>query len=246
MSDDLVLPLAPSILARRVARIAFGTALLVGLAALVAIAVQGNAPAARYVPQVVGLIWVTALISGGVAYGLVRGSRVAPRAEQLFAASLMVPTAALALALPLTIHLGVAQLLGAVDALLPGRPLSQFAAEMSFLLWLQGSMVCTGLAHVVFAALCLIRVRQLMHGRAETMTPRRIFMLTVIASCVPFVVVVAPPVLVALTGLPILPLLRAMKPRIERERAELRGEQPLPRAVARPVLRRTVYAASEP
>lgn len=242
MPDDLEPSRSPWIFARRVARIAFGTVLLVGAIALVAIAVQGNVPVARYTPQLIGAIWVAALLSGGVAYGLVGWSRVSLRAEALFAASLMVPTAGLALVLPITIHLGVVQVLAAVDALLPGRPLSAFAS-MSFLEWLQVSIVITGLTHVVFAALCLTRVHQLMHGRAETMMPRRIFSITVITSCVPFVLLVIPPLLVALTGLPILPLLRAMKPRIERERAELRGELPLPRAVARPRARRTADAA---
>ncbi|HEY0476086.1 MAG TPA: hypothetical protein VGD37_01100 [Kofleriaceae bacterium] len=89
------------------------------------------------------------------------------------------------------------------------------------------------LAHLVFAALCGLRGHQLVAGK-PAFSPRKIYVATLLTSCVPFVVLWAiPPVLVAITALPFIPMLHAMERRIARERLELATViQALPRAVA--------------
>ncbi|HEX2689317.1 MAG TPA: hypothetical protein VHN14_21995, partial [Kofleriaceae bacterium] len=91
----------------------------------------------------------------------------------------------------------------------------------AFDLWVGLSLVITGPAHVVFAALCVKRVRELASG-LDTMPPSRICSTTVVVSCVPFVLLLGlPPMLVGLTLVPIRPLLDRMQPLVDRERGEL-------------------------
>jgi hypothetical protein len=80
----------------------------------------------------------------------------------------------------------------------------------------------------------MVRASQLAHGK-RAWSPLTIYTVTLIVSCVPFIVLLAiPPLLVALTGLPFQPILRAMEPIAARERDELAGAaHELPFAIAR-------------
>ena len=94
-------------------------------------------------------------------------------------------------------------------------------------------MWITGLAHAVFAITSVLRGKHLVAGK-PTWSPRKIYIATVVTSCVPFAVLYAiPPAIVALTALPFVPLLRAMEWIVARERRELADAQhALPRAIA--------------
>jgi hypothetical protein len=77
-----------------------------------------------------------------------------------------------------------------------------------------------------------VRSKQLVTGR-PAWSPRKIYIATVVTSCVPFALLYAiPPVIVALTALPFVPLLRAMEWIVTRERRELAdARHALPRAI---------------
>lgn len=94
-------------------------------------------------------------------------------------------------------------------------------------------MWITGFAHLVFAITSAMRGYQLVMGR-PAYSPRRIVIVTLITSCVPFIALAGiPPLLVGATALPLVPLLRAMERLVTRERAEVAAApHALPRAVA--------------
>jgi hypothetical protein len=209
------------IFARRVGRIAFGLVLLVGVASLTAAAWSGlpraHSPGRFGAVHLVGLTWLVAILAGAVVRAIAARLRWRPAAEALFAESVMVPTAGIALLLPITLHLPV---------------VVAIADAGTFDFWVTASLWITGLAHVVFAALCVLRARQLIAGRLA-ITPRAIYVATLLTSCVPFVLLWAiPPLLVAVTALPFVPMLHAMQRLVDRERAEIATARKLPRAVA--------------
>ena len=211
------------IFARRLGRIAFGLVLLVGVASLAAAAWSGSLGvhgAARFgAARLIGLTWLAAILAGAVVRAIAARLRWRPAAEALFAESVMVPTAGIALLLPITLHLPV---------------VAAVADAGTFDSWVMASLWITGLAHVVFAVLCVLRARQLIAGRVA-ITPRAIYVATLLTSCVPFVLLWAiPPLLVAVTALPFVPMLHAMQRLVDRERAEIRAVPELPRAIAVP------------
>jgi hypothetical protein len=212
-----------SIFARRAGRIVASFVLIAGLVAIVASALSAHdRPGAElHCAELIGFTWLAALILGAATHGLVILLRPTWRPETALAESVLMPAAALALLLPLTLHLLVA--------------LATRGAGADFDGWVRASLIITGMAHLVFAGLCMLRAHRLLRG-APAISPLAIFASVVATSCVPFVVLFGvPPVLVALTGLPMLPLLHAMARWIERERAELAAmPQLLPRAALIP------------
>jgi hypothetical protein len=209
------------IIARRLGRIAFGIVLLIGVSTLVhrALAHEGSGrQASTELACIIAGAWV-----GGAAFGwlvrlvaqavLVRRAQAVP--EALFAASLIVPIAGIALLLPITLHLPFA-----------------FAFGISgFQDWVYASIWITGATHVALAVMCALRAHRLAQGR-PAMSPLRIYTIAVFISCVPFVVIVLPPIVVALTGLPFLLLLQAMETVANRERTEVAAIPQLPCAIA--------------
>ena len=215
------MPVRSQIFARRAGRTAFGVVLLVGVASLAAAAWSGFCGAHRAAgfgaARLVGLTWFLAILAGAVVRAIAARLRWRPAAEALFAESVMVPTAGIALLLPITLHLPV--VVAVADA-------------GAFDFWVTASLWITGVAHVVFAGLCVLRARQLIAGRVA-ITPRAIYVATLLTACVPFVLLWAiPPLLVAVTALPFVPMLHAMQRRVDRERDEIATAQKLPRAVA--------------
>lgn len=210
------------IFARRVGRIAFGVVLLAGVAWLTTTAWSGSLGPHRMpkldAARIIALTWLAAVIAGVAARAIAARVPWSRSSEALFAESLMVPTAGIALVLPITLHM----------------PLVLLAADSSaFDIWVMASLWITGLTHVVFATLGVVRARQLVAGK-PALSPRKIYVVTLITSCVPFVVLYAiPPVLVAITALPFVPMLYAMERVVRRERAELDAVAgSLPRAIA--------------
>ena len=86
--------------------------------------------------------------------------------------------------------------------------------------WVSMSVLGSGLAHLALVLLVIVRGRALVAGR-PAVKPLTIYVATVAVSCVPFIIFIFPPVIVAVTGLPFLWLLRAMERVVVRERAEL-------------------------
>lgn len=213
------------ITARRFGRITFGGVLLVGVGRLIATAFSGELGRASIytsrgldAARTIELTWLIAVLAGVVAWRVATHVRFAPNPERLFAASLMVPAVGIALLLPITLHMPVILVI---------------RDSAAFDVWVVASMWITGLAHAVFAITSALRGKQLVTGDA-TWSPRKIYIATVVTSCVPFAVLYAiPPVIVAITALPFVPLLRAMEWIAVRERRELAtARHPLPRAIA--------------
>ncbi len=211
------------LIARRVGRIAFGGVLLAGVACLVASASAGRSMwhGPRFeAAQILSGTWLVALIAGAAARAIALRVPTGRGPGALFVESVVTPVLGMALLLPLTIHLPFALVLSDSDG---------------FGEWVRVSFWITGTAHVVFALTSTLRGYQLATGR-KAWSPGRIFALTVLTSCVPFVVLMGiPPMLVAVTALPILPLLSAMERIVTNERAEIAAApQALPRAIAAP------------
>jgi hypothetical protein len=241
------MPTMNRIFARQVGRLAFGGVLLAGVTWLVAVLGTGSFahPGPYHSPlrlpawEIIAATWLAALGAGQAARAIaVRfGGLRSPDAR--FAASLVVPTAGIALLLPVTLQLPVVALLADLDF---------------FDIWAMGSLWITGLAHVVFAGLCAARARELAAGK-RAVSPYAIYFATVLTACVPVVfladarvvfvadmdlyvgseaLLVIPPILVAFTALPFLRLQRWMQRLAERERTEIAAAQQLPLALALP------------
>lgn len=218
-----------SIFARRAGRIAASVVLLVGAYVMVATAWHtandryGYHSVSRlHALPILSFTWGTAAVVAAVVQGVVLMLRPAWQPRRLFAAGLIMPTIAGALVLPITLHALVALALG--------------VTATGFDDWVWWSVIVTGFTHVVFASLCVVRVRRLLDD-GPAMPPLRVFGYTVVASCVPFVLLCGiPPVFVALTALPLVPVLGWMQPWVARERAELAampGRLPRARLVIR-------------
>ena len=202
---------------RRLARVGFGAVLVVGVVVLVARIgppelarpFVNRSPVTPHVASLLAVAWAAAF----VVYALVR--RFAPRRpcapRQLLGASLVVPGLGIALLLPLTLHLAVALAFG--------------GAGDGFDQWALLSRDLTAPAHVAFAVLVTRRALCLARGERAP-SPGRIFAIVVIVASVPWAMLVLPPVLVAVTGAPLVPLLAAMEPLVARELAALGGELP--------------------
>lgn len=132
------------------------------------------------------------------------------------------PTLGIALLSPLTLHALVLMPIG----MLAGDPSEAFDA------WVVVSIWVTGVAHLVFAGTCASRVSRLATGQPAR-SLRSVIEITVLTSCVPFVLLLIPPGLVALTAKALLRPLRAIDKMVERERCEL-TRAALPRAILRP------------
>jgi hypothetical protein len=218
------MPTTSQVIARRIGRIAFGGVLFAGVAYLSAASLPwwerlwGNGPFGGNAARIIMTTWVLAALAGLAARFLAARVAWSKRPDWLFAESMMVPAAAIPLLFPITLHMPVALLLSDSEG---------------FNDWVALSVWITGLPHAVLAITSALRARQLVAGK-RAWSPARIYAATVIASCLPFVVLYAiPPVLVAITGLACMPLLYAMERIVARERAEL-AQLPheLPRAIA--------------
>jgi hypothetical protein len=213
------------LIARRIGRIVFGGVLLAGVVRLIVAAYAGELGRASIytgrgldAARTIELTWLTAVIAGVAAWRVAARVRFDLDPEKLFAESLMVPAVGIALLLPITLHMPVILVI---------------RDSAAFDVWVVASMWITGLAHAVFAITSALRGKQLVTGTAAW-SPRKIYIATVVTSCVPFAVLYAiPPAIVAITALPFVPLLRAMEWIVVRERKELVATQrALPRAIA--------------
>src|SRR5258708_1386915 len=169
-----MMPTMSQILARRVGRIAFGVVVLAGVARLTTVASRASLTS-HATPRIdaastIALTWLCALAAGAIARTIAARVRWSRDADSLFAPSVVVPTLGVALLLPITLHLPIALL--ATDA-------------PSFDVWVMASLWITGLTHLVFAILCARRGYHLVAGK-PAMSPRKIYVITLVTSCVPF------------------------------------------------------------
>ena len=222
--------------ARALARIVFGVLLILGAIREVAYVIVSRdvdssvretifAISTRHAAGLaVGLLqtWIVAAIAATAVRVSLRHMRPAARDEdrrRLLVASFVIPAIGIALLLPLSMHAlfatGVSGGSSGIDD------------------WLAMGMVFAGLAHVVFAIMLALRAADLARGHVKPLGVGVLYFATVLAGSLPFPII--PSVFIAITGLPLLPLLYAMKPYIERERLAA-AEPALPEAVVRHAL----------
>ena len=213
------------IVARQLGRITFGGVLLGGAAYLALSAVWCAVPPAhRWGPEfnasrIIEATWLIAVLAGLAVSRLAGAAQTSRRPGQLFALSMIAPTLGIAALGPITLHMTV---------VLP------LWGNRAFDVWVFESLIVTGLTHVVFATASALRAYELVVGKPAR-SPRSIYVATVVASCVPFVLLFAiPPLLVAITALPFVPLLHAMDALVAHERREIAAAvHPLPQATLR-------------
>jgi len=206
------------VVGHRLSRIAFGAVLIAGTCALAIAAATQHGDTIRII--------VSTWIAGGLAAAVARRHVPAhPNHDALGVASLVVPIVGLFLIGPLSLHLLVVALICVLN---PGADLAS-----GFDTWVAMSFVCVGLAHIVGAASAAVRAVQLARG-LPAWSPSRVFCITVGASLLPGGLLVFPPFLVAITGLPFVIILHAMERIAKRERIALEGlAAHLPIAIAR-------------
>lgn len=219
-----------TIFARRVSRIAFGLALTSG-ALYLWLGAAGhpfNLWGRRCCTDSTSLdgrttvitTWIVAftlaVIVRFVARIVTSRLRISGDPQRLLAESLILPAVGIALLLPISLHMLM---------------FLRSATSYGFDDWVSISLRITGPAHLVFALSSALRGHQLAAGK-PAWSPRSIYLLTVFTSCIPFAMLFGiPPVLVAITALPILPLLGAMATIVTRERDALaEAPESLPRA----------------
>lgn len=184
--------------ARRAGRVAFGWVMIAGAAVLVTSALRG----AGHSAAILGVTWLAAFVAACITYLTYRG-------EVRLTTSLVVPACGIALLLPLTLHLLFFTFVT--------------HSTSGFDEWVTLSLIATGIAHVVFAIMAMTRAYQLARGE-PAVSIVAIYFTCVANGAIPFVI---PAAYVALTGLPIIPLLAYMERIATRERAV----PELPRAV---------------
>ncbi|HEY5935830.1 MAG TPA: hypothetical protein VIU61_14375 [Kofleriaceae bacterium] len=197
-----------TVFAERAGRIAFGAYLIAG-AALTLLSLAGAGPAP----------WTVFVGSWAVAFAMnhVVRKTVGPREDKpdtWLLASLVVPGIGLALMLPLLVHLPIALLLGGFDG---------------FDAWARMSVEVVGPTHVVLAILVTVRAVGLVRGWTSTPSPGVVYAACVAVSLAGSAALLfIPTIIVALTGLAVLPVLKHMGTLVWFER----GSLDVPRAVA--------------
>jgi hypothetical protein len=180
----------------RAGRVGFGAALIGGAVLLASRAPAGLDHHGRggqvHAWDIVVGIWVTAFTALLLVPALASLLRRSRNSDALRVAALTVPSVGLALMLPITIHMLF---------VLP-------SGEAAFDEWTWLSAVFVGHVHVVFALLVWARARSLASGIRKPVSVKLIYLLTCVAALIPFVI---PVVFVAVTGLPLIPLLRYME-----------------------------------
>lgn len=186
---------------RAVGRIAFGVTALAGLLVFVwRLLYEPRADAAKTLLAV----WAVALFASQLAAQLSRAFARRRDLARVFSASWVLPALGMALLLPLTIHLPFAVAIG--------------GGLRGFDDWARMSLVIAGPAHVVFAIMVARRASQLARG-LPAVTPRRIYIGTLIAASLPWAILfLLPPLIVGITGFPLLAGVERMATMIDRER----------------------------
>ncbi len=201
------------VMARRIARTWSGGVLLLGALMLYLRYTAGTASGMH--PAVILLgSWFAAFVTYRFAL------TCPPRAwapDTLARAGIIVPSLGILALLPLTLHLPVFALFDALDG---------------FTEWVAMSAVITAPTTIVAGVLIAIRGSQLAEGRAATgvLSPWGIYGIGVAATG-PFLLLVVPGILIALTALPFVPLMVYQEKLIAKERT-IRNIGEIPAALA--------------
>jgi hypothetical protein len=197
-----------SLASRRAGRIAFGGVLIAGAVAMVRdVGAFGDGPRIGALWIMLGS-WFLAFVAGFVVSQL----RIT---RQLRTASIVVPSIGIALMLPLLLHL----------------PFVLPTGAKAYNTWVALSLFAVGFAHVMFALLAALRAWQLSTGR-RAISVWMVYVLVIIASGIPLGMFFLPPLITAITGLPVIGLLHHQETLANREReADRLGE--IPAAIAR-------------
>jgi|GEM_PF-2917286 len=211
------------LVAWRAARVGFGATLIVGALAVADAALGTRARDGHAETAVLGLstalwfavVWGAALVVGLAAAAATRLRKHLP-ADTLLQTGAIVPAIGLALMTPLTMQLPVVLAIGSAD---------------EFGEWVLLSLVITGAAHVTLALMSAWRARQLVRG-VETFSVRAIYLTVIAVSAMPFaVLLLVPPLLVAITGGAYLPVLH-WQGRVAAREHQLIATVPRARALA--------------
>jgi hypothetical protein len=204
-------PVDVDVLAGRAGRIAFGVGFLVGPSVTLLLHFIGVVTAMHVLPYLLAA-WVTGLCAFAVVPVVARawlarsGAHGGRAGDALLRWSLISPGVVLSLFAPLSLHAPIALIIRGNEALDGWAAMSAFAV---------------GPAHLVLAGLVALRTWRLVDGD-EPMSTRRIYWLVVAASCVPGLLWLArPPIITAITGLAITPLLGRMAAIVDEERRRL-------------------------
>jgi hypothetical protein len=204
--------------ARRAATATAGVVLIAGAALMVATAFPRVFHIERLAHASYDLVfgtWSAALLAGALTYTIVRLSPTASARPMRPARPFVLLSVGAALMLPLTLHAIAGLVIWSESA-------------RDFHQWIALSLMLTPTAHLMFAAIAGARAAQLANGQPAA-SLKWVYGVTVAVSAVPFgLLYMLPPILVAITGLPILPLLRLM----ERYAAYDRNAIEVPRAHA--------------
>ncbi|MDP2339447.1 MAG: hypothetical protein Q8O67_00705 [Deltaproteobacteria bacterium] len=199
IDDDIL------IAGRRVGRVMFGSALVLGALVLVAAAAtysKYQAVTAAPTPLIFATTWLGALVAyvvgriGGAAFVKVRGL---PLQDSLLFPSLALPLVGMSLVAPLTLHAIISLFLD--DA-------------TGFEEWTRMALLVVGHVHVALALMCARAAWRMSRGE-QHISGVKILFITVGIACVPGVVLLAlPPVIVLATGVVFVPAMIAIMSRI--------------------------------
>lgn len=198
---------ANAVIARRAGRIAFGIVLVAGMFALVAYSfhdeVRGRGPIHAW--HIIVATWLAALFGAAIVTAAVGSTSRSRNHDDLRRPALWVPAVGIALLLPLTLHL----------------PFMLGESADVFDDWARMSVLLVGPTHLVFAVLVFARAQALTSDRTvrKPLRIRTIYLVTVAVAAFPYVI---PALFVAVTGLPIIALLRRMEAIAHRDREDSR------------------------
>jgi hypothetical protein len=201
--------------AMRVGRIVFGLVVAVGaiFVALNAGDIAKSEGAPRWhTPELIGGTWLVALLAAIVSYVYIGLGPCPKSPHALRKAALAVPSAGIALLLPITIHVIVMH--------------DSSVHEIDQ--WVAMSVLLTSHVHIVLALLVGSRALALANDERPVSIPV-IYTITCLGALIPMII---PMFFVAITGIPIIPLLLWMK-RVAR--LDLERSHQIPFAIARTV-----------
>jgi hypothetical protein len=205
LTRPLVERLDRSLFARAIGRVAAGAVMIVGFACVVPLSFLKVSPVAVFGATwlIAGFVYLFARLA--VRFGVTERANAHDR---IFGTSFAWLGVGVALLSPLSVH---AFLIGVLGDERPEEVAS----------WILMSLVIVGAAHAALACMTAQRVLLLAQGE-EPRGLGRVYLLTIAWGCVPGVVLfLIPPLMVALTGLAVLPLLAFLDLAVVHER-ELR------------------------
>ncbi|HEY4244177.1 MAG TPA: hypothetical protein VGM88_30400 [Kofleriaceae bacterium] len=198
---------------RALGRIALGAVLLAGGLAMFANSIDRELGASPYPSWLIIVsAWLAALLANQVVRLTVRGGENA--SPRLLAWSFVLPGVGFASIAPMTVQL---------------LPVLLLTDERSLETWIAMSILCVGVAHVCFAGMLAVRGRAIALGK-PAQTVFGVYWTVVLVSAIPGVALLGlPPLLTAITGLFLVPVLKWGDRLAQAEREAMALEPPAAR-----------------